>query len=228
MKKTITILLIIACNIVSCFGQVNEEIIHYYRQKGYISFEEVLFTPIEFIELCKDSVGIRKFESEILREQKLNSTRTPDEIIENNLLLSLVKESVLNVSLNDSYSQISKNNIIKKLAVFEFNNESIDEDFIKRRLKAKEEVEFCNRCLSMFIFFICNPTLYSQVIKNNNSLFPYNIYFPLNMLQDRNTPIELLKMRKSKLLSLINSSEDEVLKQIFIQISKCDITDRGN
>jgi hypothetical protein len=123
-------------------------------------------------------------------------------------------------------SQLSKNNIITQLEIFEFNREAVDEDFIIKRLKAKEKVEFCNRCLSKFILFINDPELYSQVIKDNEDLFPNKNYFPLGMLQESGPPLELLEIMKKEVLELIKDSEDEILEQIFLKVSACDITDR--
>jgi hypothetical protein len=227
MKVILATIMIIICFLSSSFATVNDKIVSYYKQKRFINFEEVLLTPIEFIELCKDTTEMRKLDEGLITLRKIHSMRTKPEVEEDKLLISMVKNEVIGANVEDSLSYLIQQAIIQKLETFSVETK-IDSDFIYSRLSAKESVEQCNKCISMYIFFFYDPKLYSQVIHEHEDLFPYKIYFPLNMIQDRFAPMDFLELRKNRVLSIVESSKDPIMKEIYTQVLNCDITDRGN
>lgn len=227
MKKIFVFLFAISSFSPNVFaeGSVNMNIVEYYREIKYINYECALFTPLEFIELCKDSVGMEKLSKDVAI--KLNSFENwpAHEVQECKLLITMVRNNILKVKVTDKELIKSQKYIAKELECFCIDT-NVSDDFIYRRLtlKPEEQLELDSREVSMLVFLINDPIGYSNFIFNNKDIFNNQNYISLGRLQECEIPNEISERQKEYILDITKNTKNECLQIIYQKVYDCDIT----
>jgi len=226
LKILATITIITIC--ITSQAQIDDKIVSYFQNAININPENFLFTPSEVIVLCNDSVGRKKFEKTINWVKNVIQTASIDEAKERKVLLSLISNKINATQVTDPGSIESKLFIQKLLSSVTIDFE-VNEELLMKRFNTKNDVSYCSRCISMYIFFIYNPELYVKVRSQKKDFVSSNIHFPLTyILQDCNTTIEITKKIQRGLLELIKDNNNAVIKKIYTEIDGCDLTNRCN
>lgn len=210
----------------SCKSEENIQIIKYLERSQIINFENTLFTPEELIKLCSDSVGQKKFKKSLDLTIDMFDRMSADEVNEKKLLLFLIKSQVRTVEVRYIEQENGKRYIENNINITE-RDFTINEELVYKRFHSEDELSFCPSCISMFIFIIYNPELYVKVRKMDSKFYELKNKFPVSyILQDCNIPIEICKRRQEKLLELLKSYNDPILKTISEEINNCDLNNR--
>lgn len=227
MKRLLVFLFAIGSFSPNCFAEdtVNMNIVEYYREIKYINYECVLFTPLEFVALCKDSVGMEKLSDDIAFRLKSFENWPAHEVQEYKLLITMVRNNVINVKVTDKELIKSQKFIAKKLECFCIDT-NVSSDFIFQGITTPSTNDFGHEDFCMIVFFMNNPIQYYEVINNHMTYFKNSYYFPLYKLQDCNIPIIILEYMKNYLLNITKDYDNYFIKDIYQSVLDCDVTIR--
>jgi hypothetical protein len=233
MKTKLIIVACLICTVASSQVQTDKEVLTFISKRfNRVNLSYLIFFEPEMIEYCTDSTNRNNMTKELLQQAKWIDEGNNESAIERKVFLSILRSRIKKFQVEDNEMQKSKAFLLNELSAFSYDSSVVNEQLLENRFNPKKRGlpygdEECDVDFSFYVFFLYDPTLYINVLKNNRVANPSGkISFPTTCFLEElnNTPLIMKKRTQNELLKILdkyNGADYEILRG---EIKKADLS----